>query len=279
MERRDLAVAGTRLACFEAGQGEPVLLLHGYPQNHDCWRQQIAGLSPSHRVIAPDWFGWGASEKSLLLKPAYDAEVERIGFLLDALQLDRVNLITHDYGGFLGLGFVQRHAHRVRRFAIMNSRAHRTFPQPYYGQFAYACFMGRWPVLRTLLCLQPVGEIHRLALRRYVRKGCFDQWKLAQYTGWMDTWKGRRWYAHFFAHYELPVRAELAAGLDGIACPTAVIWGDRDPYCPFSTAEDLAARIPGAALVRVAGADHYVMEERPDEVLGAIQALLARPAN
>lgn len=70
---------------------------------------------------------------------------------------------------------------------------------------------------------------------------------------------------------------DVAARLPAVRCPVAIIWGDRDPYCPFAIAEDLARRIPGGALTRLAGADHYVMEERPDEVTRALQDLLARP--
>ena len=73
-------------------------------------------------------------------------------------------------------------------------------------------------------------------MRKYVKLGCFSDDLLRRYVGWMDDPEGRRWYNHFYAHYQLRERAGLADGLFRIACPTAVIWGDRDPYCPFSTA-------------------------------------------
>ena len=60
-------------------------------------------------------------------------------------------------------------------------------------------------------------------------------------------------------------------------CPTAVIWGDRDRYIPFATAQKLAERIPDATLTRLHGGDHYIMEERPEEVTAALLELLARP--
>jgi pimeloyl-ACP methyl ester carboxylesterase len=69
----------------------------------------------------------------------------------------------------------------------------------------------------------------------------------------------------------------LSAGLGRIDCPTAIIWGDRDRYIPFSTARELAQRIPNATLIRLSGGDHYIMEERPNEVTAALLELLARP--
>ncbi|MGH3636881.1 MAG: alpha/beta fold hydrolase, partial [Mycobacterium sp.] len=76
----------------------------------------------------------------------------------------------------------------------------------------------------------------------------------------------------------VPRIPELAAGLDEIRCPTAIIWGDRDPYIPFETARELADRIPNATLTCLRGGDHYIMEERPDEVTSALLDLLARNA-
>jgi pimeloyl-ACP methyl ester carboxylesterase len=275
---RESTVDGFRIRYVDVGGGEPVVLLHGYPQDHRCWRHQIAALSRRYRVIAPDWLGWGTSERSLQHVPEYSIEVARISMFLGALGLERVNLIAHDYGGFLGLGFVTAHPKRVLRFGILNSRAHRTFSRLTYPLFALQCFMARRRGLRGLLERLPMGPIHRAMLAPYVRKGCFDRALLDAYVGWLDTFEGRRWLAHYFAHYDPRPRAELDRGLGAIRMPTAVIWGDRDPYLPFSIAEDLGARIAGATVVRLRGADHYPMEERPDDVTRALEVLLERPA-
>ncbi|MBB4685743.1 alpha/beta fold hydrolase [Amycolatopsis jiangsuensis] len=271
---RELTLDGCRLRYREAGRGEPLLLLHGYPQSHLTWRHQIGSLAARRRVIAPDWPGWGASGRSRALGCEYDVEVARLGRLLDALGLDRVDLAGHDYGGFLGLGFVLGHPERIGRFAILNSRAHRTFPAPYYQLFGLLGILGRRPVLRELLARLPIGGMNRIALARYVRKDCFDHATLGHYLGWLDTREGRRWFAHYFAGYDVRPRPELDAGLSSIRCPTTVIWGDQDPATPFAIGEDLARRIPGATLVRIRGADHYVMEERPDEVTAALTTWL-----
>src|SRR5512138_789687 len=112
-------VDGVRVAYVEAGQGEPIVLLHGYPQSHEAWRYQIPELAKTHRVIAVDWPGWGGSERKAELEMTYDAEVARLGKLLDALKIERCNLFTHDYGAYIGLGFTLAKSERVLRFAIL----------------------------------------------------------------------------------------------------------------------------------------------------------------
>jgi pimeloyl-ACP methyl ester carboxylesterase len=263
------------LHAIDAGEGEPVLLLHGYPQSASCWRHQIPALANRHRVIAADWPGFGRSDPPE--SPAtYDAEVDRIGQLADSFGLDRFNLIAHDYGGFLGLGYVLRHPGRVIRLALLNTRAHNVF-RPWFYRFSIG---QRWAAMHAPAAVRrlPLRRLHHLALGPYRTLGCFDAAIEEEYLGWMDTSRGRRTFVEFFRNYHLPAVPELAAGLGRIACPTAVIWGDRDRYIPFETATELAERIPGATLTRLTGGDHYIMEERPDEVTAALLKLLARPA-
>jgi pimeloyl-ACP methyl ester carboxylesterase len=255
----------------QTGEGEPVLLLHGYPQSSSCWRHQIPALAEHHRVIAPDWPGFGRSAPPAT--PAtYDAEVERIEKFVTSLGLDRFNLIAHDYGGFIALGYMRRHPERVLRLALLNSRAHNIF-RPWFYRFSvgqhWIATHAPW-VARQL----PLRRMHHYALRRYRALGCFDTATEDEYLGWMDTPQGRRTFVDFFAHYHVQRVPGLAESLGQINCPTSVIWGDRDPYIPFQTARELAERIPAATLTRLRGGDHYIMEERPAEVTAALLELL-----
>jgi pimeloyl-ACP methyl ester carboxylesterase len=257
----------------EAGAGEPVLLLHGYPQSASCWRHQISALAERHRVIAADWPGFGRSDPPET--PAgYDAEVERIGWLADSFGLDRFNLIAHDYGGFLGLGYILRHPERVIRLGLLNTRAHSIF-RPWFYRFSLG---QRWVAVNAPAMVRrlPLRRLHHIALRPYRTLGCFDDALEDEYLGWMDTPRGRHTFAEFFRNYHVPAVSELAAGLGRIDCPTAVIWGDRDRYIPFAIARELAAHIPGATLTQLTGGDHYIMEERPAEVTAALLELLSR---
>jgi pimeloyl-ACP methyl ester carboxylesterase len=273
---RETRIDRARVVYLEAGQGEPVLLLHGYPQNHLCWRRQIPALARTHRVIAPDWPGFGGSEPASA-PPRYEIEVERIGELADALGLERFNLIAHDYGGFIGLGYVLRHPERVMRLALLNTRAHGTFVRSFYRFSLLQRMVSRSAPLRGLARHLPLGRLHHAGFEAERARGCFSPEIEAQYLAWMDTPRGRAYFFRFFAHYHLPVRPELAAGLASIRCPTAIIWGQRDPYIPLQIARELATRIPDAHSTFLPDGGHFVMEHRPEQVSAALCELLDRP--
>ena len=270
-------IDGRRVFGVSAGQGEPVLLLHGYPQSASCWRRQIPALARGHHVVAPDWPGFGRSDRPSTA-PTYDNEVERIERFVQQLGWQRFNLCAHDYGGFVGLGYAIRHPGRVLRLALLNTRGHGIFRPWFYRFSSYQHWIANRGALSAARRHVPLGAIHHWALTRYRDKGCFDTDLEAEYLGWMDTSQGRQTFWEFFAHYPVPAIPWLSERLDTIRCPTTVIWGDRDPYIPFQTACELAERIPGAALIRLRGADHYIMEERPREVTEALLALLVRQA-
>lgn len=276
--RTVLTIDGQQVVVFEQGRGEPCFLLHGYPQTHRCWRGVAARLSKTHRVIAPDWFGSGESERSLSSRPSYEREVARIGMVLDALSLDRVNFICHDYGGFLGLGFALAHERRLLRLAVINSRAQGNFAPFSYVLFNAFSAIARLPGGEVMLAMLPLHTMHRRSLQRYVTNGSFSQNDLQTYIGFMRTFAGRRWLGHSYRYFQATRRRALREGVPQLKTPTAVIWGERDPYSPVKIGIELANLIPGATFHRLAGADHFSPEERPDEVSNALLELLARPA-
>src|SRR5829696_9504920 len=99
VSHRAIHVNGTRLHVAEAGDGPPLLLLHGWPQHWWCWRKLIPRLAASYRVLAPDLRGWGWSDAPPgdYDKASFAADIVA---LLDAEGIDRVSVIGHDWGGF-----------------------------------------------------------------------------------------------------------------------------------------------------------------------------------
>lgn len=119
IEHRHVSAGGLRMHVAEAGEGDPVLLLHGWPQHWYMWRGVMSPLAERYRVIAPDLRGHGWTEA-----PAwgYDKEcmADDVIRLMDALELDRVRLAGHDWGGWIGWLLCMRHPERFERYLALN---------------------------------------------------------------------------------------------------------------------------------------------------------------
>ena len=122
VEHRYLDVRGARLHVAELGDpgGSPVLLLHGWPQHWWSWRSLMPLLADRHRVLALDLRGFGWSEATP--RGYRKAQLaDDVAGVLDALQIDRVNLVGHDWGGVVGFLVCLDHTARVERFVPMNT--------------------------------------------------------------------------------------------------------------------------------------------------------------
>lgn len=277
---RRLHFEGSYLSLVDAGprEAEPLVLLHGYIGSHRVWRHLIEPLARTHRVIAPDWFGWGESGRPLDWDYSYEAEVARLVRVLDALGLDSVNLAGHDYGGFLALGLTAKEPERVRRLMILNSRAQGTFNAFWYAAFGVLSLLCRFPPTRAMLERLPLAALHRRSLAGLLKRGLFDEASLSTYVDWMrDDPDGPAWFTRFMGQYRVAVREDLKAALPEIRCPVSVIWGEPDAYIPTRVARELAEGIPGAELRLIPRASHFVMEHKPAETLEAALAWLGRP--
>lgn len=273
MTQHTLEVDGSRIEVFEYGAGPPCMLLHGYPQDHNCWRRIIPRLQGQRTLYVPDWFGWGRSERSLSLSLRYEDEFVRIGKLLDLLRIRRLDLVGHDYGGLLSLAYAVHNESRIRSLALINTRAH--------GKIAFLTrvllntmvSIAQLPATRRLIPLLPLKRIHSIMFRRFTENGSFSNEELEGYLSFLNDPSGRQWLAHFYHDFRTTPRAELGELARRLSIPVAIIWGDADAYFPFIIGQDLAQRIPNSAVTRIRGAGHFVVEEKPIEVALALQAL------
>ena len=117
---QDIATNGTKLHVRVGGQGPAVVLLHGYGETGDMWAPLAADLARDHTVIVPDLRGLGLSAR-----PAggYDKKTQGqdIAGVLDALKVNRTDLVTHDIGNMVGYAFAAQYRARVTRFVAMDA--------------------------------------------------------------------------------------------------------------------------------------------------------------
>jgi pimeloyl-ACP methyl ester carboxylesterase len=119
-----------RIAHVDRGSGPCALFLHGFPLNGFQWRGAIERLSAQRRCIAPDLLALGYTEVSGGQSVAFDAQAAMLVALLDALSVDRVDVIANDSGGAIAQLLVTRHPERVRTLLLTNCDAEPDSPPP-----------------------------------------------------------------------------------------------------------------------------------------------------
>jgi pimeloyl-ACP methyl ester carboxylesterase len=119
MTHRTVDVGGIAIHVAEAGSGSPVLLLHGWPQHWYAWRMVAPELAGDHHVICPDLrgFGWSDAPPGAYDKATLAADI--LG-LLDELGLDRVDLIAHDWGAWIGFMLCLENPERFEHYLALN---------------------------------------------------------------------------------------------------------------------------------------------------------------
>ncbi len=119
--KRRIAILDSHMAYIEAGQGDPIVFLHGNPTSSYLWRNIIPWVEPLGRCIAPDLIGMGDSGRLLPSGPDRYRLAEQRAFLDDLLEAlavrERVTLVLHDWGSVLGFDWANRHRDAIRGIA------------------------------------------------------------------------------------------------------------------------------------------------------------------
>src|SRR5713101_559945 len=117
---QEIATNGATLHVRIGGKGPAVLLLHGYGETGDMWAPLAAELAPGHLVVVPDLRGIGLSSRPA---SGYDKKTQAgdIAGVLDALKIEKADLVTHDIGNMVGYAFAAQHPDRVTKFVLMDA--------------------------------------------------------------------------------------------------------------------------------------------------------------
>jgi pimeloyl-ACP methyl ester carboxylesterase len=244
-------VAGAPAAYLEAGRGRPVLLVHGAGGRGEVWLPQLAGLADVGRLLAVDLPGHGTSQGHGYRSVAdYAAWIIA---LLTALELDRVVLVGHSMGGAIAQTVALARPERLDGLVLVGTGA-------------------RLRVLPRILALlrddppQGTSLIASLSYSPETAPGTVVEAERA-----LAATPARVTLGDFAGCDRFDVMSTLA----GVRMPTLVVVGRDDRLTPPKYAAWLAATIPGAGLVEVAGAGHFVQLEQPDAVNAALRAFLA----
>ena len=275
VEHRDLDVRGVRLHVAEAGAGEPVLLVHGWPQHWWSWRELIPALAERYRVIAPDLRGLGWSGAPADGDYRKESMVDDLLALADQLELGRVRYVGHDWGGWLGFLLALREPARVERLAALSVPG----PWPPPGGITprrAARFSYQLPIAAPLPA--PVKTRYFEEVLRRARR--LETWSDEEHETYMAPLRepqGRAastgFYRTFLLHEIRPLASGRYAG-QRLTVPTLYMIGDQDLLYNEEVLQSLRDNADDIEIDVVTGAGHFLPEERPDLVRERLEGFL-----
>ncbi len=118
-ESKFVNVSGVRMHYVEAGEGVPILFIHGIPTSSYLWRNILPHVAKSGRAIAMDLAGFGRSDTPPETPQTYASQVKYVDGFIEAMNLKNIILVLHDWGGFPGLDWAARHPDRIRGVVFM----------------------------------------------------------------------------------------------------------------------------------------------------------------
>ncbi len=279
-------VSGVTVNCAVAGSGAPVLLLHGYPENHLMWHRVAPELARDHTVVLADLRGYGDSGK-----PAPDTAgevyakrsmaLDQVG-LMRQLGFARFQLVGHDRGARVSHRLVLDHPNAVTRLAVLDivptrhilQHVTRTMATAYYHWFflptgngipehMIGADPGYW--IRSIVgpLLGPGASLEPAVMEDYIR--CFSDPRTI--AGSCADYRSA-------AGIDLVHDDETFAAGQKVECPVLVLWGAHGfvgrEYGPLAVWREYAADVRGQALPT----GHFVPEEAPDLVTAALRDFL-----
>lgn len=264
---------GWRMHYVDEGTGPPVVFVHGTPTWSYLWRHLLRGLSGSHRCIAVDHLGFGLSDKPPEADYTPAAHAERLGQVLEQLDVHDVTLVVHDYGGPIGLAWALSNLARVRRIVLMNTwlwsnegnraveSAHRLLSGP-LGRFVYT------RLNLSVRVLLPNAFADRTVLtqqvsRHYRQPFSSPQERIAPWVLARELINSNGWYDSLWDQRErlTPV-------------PMLILWGTADRLIGPAQLQRWRDEFPHAEIMELGGVGHFVPEEAPGDALSRIREFL-----
>ena len=245
--RRSIQTPSGRVHYAERGDGPVALFLHGVLLNHHLWRHQLAALSDVRRCIALDLLAHGDTEIAPTQDVSSDANAAMVEQLLDALEIDRVDLVGNDSGGGIALIFAARHPERVRSLALSNCDAHDNWPpeafKPFLAMSAAGGLAGTLDAMlsdksiyRSAGALGPAYErpeqVGDETIETYLRPHLRSPQRTADL-------------ARFLAAFDCRQTVAVEDRLRTLQAPTLIAWGTDDVYFDVKWSHWLARTIPG----------------------------------
>lgn len=274
-QRRFAHVAFGRIAYFEQGKGPVALFIHGVPLNGYHWRHVIDRIKHKRRCIAIDLMGLGFSEIDPPQDVSFTAQAHMIAQVLDALGIEKIDLVANDSGGAIAQIFAAHYPFRLTSLVLTNCDVHDGWPPP---QVKPVIEHARNGTIASIF--GPTADRPDLARERYERGEqaplfrCYADPSILTddlirlylqplFTSPQRIDAFQRYWLSFDNAHTVAVHDALKS----LRVPTLIVWGLKDIFFNVKWAYWLKDTIPGArAVVEVEDARLFFPEDRPDSL-------------
>ena len=256
-----------RISYMEAGSGPVALFVHGVLLNKHLWRRQLAGLSDIRRCIAVDLLAHGDTEIEADQDVSVTANANMLREVLDALQIDQVDLVGNDSGGGIAQIFAAFNPNRVRSLTLTDCDTHDNWPPEAFKPFvAMAVAGGLNDTLNAMLADKAIYRSPGALGPAYERPEDVSDESIEIYLRPLVRSEQRtRDLQRFVAAFDHKHTVVIEPKLRQLQAPTLIVWGTDDVYFPVKWAYWLAETIPGAKPpVELVGARIFFPEERAE---------------
>jgi haloalkane dehalogenase len=258
-----------------SGDDPPLVLMHGFPDDHNIYEKLLPLLSP-RRVIAFDWHGYGRSERTELGGFSLKEHVSELEALLDQLDIDRAVLVGHDASGPDAVAFAIAHPQRVAHLVLLNTI------------FGHLPSLMLPDMIRLLAdsALLPLADalINDDAQRLWLLQFTADHWGmdaldpqgvavqsiLPQFFGTADQPDAiaaiRAWTATLFDSLDEQDKLVDSGALSDLEVPVSVIFGEADRYLSPSLGREIAGLFANSSFHVVPDASHWPQHDQPHVV-------------
>jgi haloalkane dehalogenase len=245
----------------EAGAGDPVLYLHGFPTSGYLWRDVMGPVSADFRAIAPDMPGFG--ESPLMDRPhTWQNLIEWVDAFVDATETAPVHLGVHDWGGLIGLAWACLHPEKVRSILITNTS--------FRAKDEWHGLAQQWRAPGT--GEEMIGGMTEEGFRGLLSAtGSMGDDSMTEYWKGLSTPERRMAKLEMYRSLEFKMFEPLEPKLSEVAAKGArVVWGGADPLLHYKFALRFGERLRAEVTI-LEDVGHFLQEERGEQ-LGEIHA-------
>jgi pimeloyl-ACP methyl ester carboxylesterase len=261
-ERHEIELPAGRVRYREAGEGRPVVFVHGFLVDGRLWDGVVDSLSDRCRCIAPDW---PIGAQQVAMNPDADLSPPGIAAIVDsflaALDLEDVTIVGNDSGGAMSQVLVTRHPQRIGRLVLTNCDMYDNFPP---GIFKAMPPIAKLPGGMTLLSAPfRIGALARAAFRPFAKTRIPDDLVASWMAPGLSDPGVKRDAKKVTAGMNKRHTLEAAGKLSSSDLPVLLTWAPGDRLFPISYAERLAREVPNARLVEIPEAGTFVPLDQP----------------